>query len=103
MPAFVQIIEYQTSRPEEIADLGAEFRALREKEGQETAPARMTLVEDRDRQGYYLNIVEFDSYDAAMENSNRPDTGEFAAKFAELCDAPPKFYNLDVIQRIDMS
>jgi len=31
-----------------------------------------------------------------MENSNRPETGEFAAQMAKLCDGPPKFYNLDV-------
>jgi hypothetical protein len=33
-----------------------------------------------------------------MENSNRPDTSEFAAKMAKLCDGPPKYYNLDVIR-----
>jgi hypothetical protein len=51
---------------------------------------------DRDRQGFYLSVVEFDSHDAAMENSSRPETNEYAARLAKLCDAPPKFYNLDV-------
>ena len=45
---------------------------------------------------YYLNIVEFASYEAAMENSSRPEIGEFAARLAKLCDSPPKFHNLDV-------
>lgn len=103
MPAFVQIIEYQTSRPDEVADLSEDFRAMREKEGQETAPARVTVTEDRDRPGYYLSIVEFESYEAAMENSNRPDTSDYAAKMMELCDGPPKYYNLDVTQRLEMS
>jgi hypothetical protein len=31
-----------------------------------------------------------------MENSKRPETGEFAARLAKLCDAPPTFLNLDV-------
>jgi hypothetical protein len=31
-----------------------------------------------------------------MENSNRPEVGEYAARLAKLCDGPPKFYNLDV-------
>ena len=53
---------------------------------------------DRDRPNYYLNIVEFDSQEAAMENSRRPEVGEFAARMANLCDSPPKFYNLDVIE-----
>jgi hypothetical protein len=46
-------------------------------------------------------MVEFESYDAAMENSNRPDTGEYAARMAELCDGPPTFYNLDVVQSME--
>ena len=44
----------------------------------------------------YGQLVEFDSYEAAMENSNRPEVGEYAARLAKLCDAPPRFYNLDV-------
>ncbi|MFC0626365.1 hypothetical protein [Kribbella deserti] len=104
MAAFVQIIEYQTSRMDEVADLSEEFRAARmaENQSRETAPTRITVAEDRDRPGYYLNIVEFESYEAAMENSGRPETADFAAKLAELCDGPPKFYNLDVVQRIDL-
>jgi hypothetical protein len=31
-----------------------------------------------------------------MENSNRPEVSEYAGRMAKLCDAPPKFYNLDV-------
>ena len=30
-----------------------------------------------------------------MENSNRPEVGEYAAWLATLCDVPPQFYNLD--------
>ena len=59
-------------------------------------PTRTTIGADRDRPGYYLNIVEFASYEAAMENSSRPEIGEFAARLAKLCDSPPKFHNLDV-------
>jgi hypothetical protein len=28
--------------------------------------------------------------------SNRPETSEFAAKMAKLCDGPPTFRNLDI-------
>jgi len=41
-------------------------------------------------------VLEFDSYESAMENSNRLETAEFAAKMTALCDGPPKFYNVDV-------
>jgi hypothetical protein len=95
MGRFVQIIEMQTSRFDEIEALLDEIRS-RLDDGRSSAPLRGTITADRDRPGVYLNIVEFDSYEAAMENSNRPETGEFAARMAKLCDGPPKFYNLDV-------
>jgi hypothetical protein len=97
MAGFVQIIEFKTSRIDEITALGEEMRSQREAEGGSSV-RRATFTADRDRPGYYLNVVEFDSYESAMENSNRPDTSEFAAKMAKLCDGPPKYYNLDVIR-----
>lgn len=95
MGGFIQIIEMQTSRFDEVETLGKEIRA-RLDDGRPSRPLRGTITADRDRPGVYLNIVEFDSYEAAMENSSRPETAEFAARLAKLCDAPPKFYNLDV-------
>jgi hypothetical protein len=93
MAGFVQIIEFQTSRIDEI-------EALSRPVGVEGGPAltvrRLTATADRDRPGTYLTIVEFESYESAMENSNRPETAEFAAKLAQLCDGPPIFRNLDV-------
>ena len=69
MARFVQIIEFQTSRIEEIEELGRPSRT----EGS-TAPTfgRIVATADRDRPGTYLTIVEFDSYESAMENSSRP-------------------------------
>ena len=32
-----------------------------------------------------------------MQNSEHPATQELAQKMAGLLDAPPKFYNLDVV------
>ena len=43
-------------------------------------------------------MVFFDSYESAMENSNLPETTEFAEKQMLLIDGPPTFYDLDVIQ-----
>jgi hypothetical protein len=92
---FVQIIEYNTTRIDEIEALLEKFRA--DSEGrQDVMPRSATIAADRDRPGFYLNIVEFDSYESAMENSNRPETAAFAAKLAELCTGPAKFYNLDI-------
>ena len=45
-------------------------------------------------------VVEFASYEEAMSNSDRPETGEMAAKLASLCSGPPKFHNLDVVTTV---
>jgi quinol monooxygenase YgiN len=94
---FVQIIEYSTSRPEEVEALSAQFRQEREASGAGGGPARVLVTQDRDRPGTWLNIVQFASYEEAMENSGRPETSRFAERMAELCDGPPRFYNLDLV------
>ena len=58
---------------------------------------RLVIGADRDRPGYYFSIIEFDSYEEAMENSNRPETGEFAERMGELTDGQPTYGNYDVL------
>lgn len=94
MAGFVQIIEFKTSRVNEIRDLMSEMGA-RLGAG---AALRGTMTADLDRPGYYLTIVEFDSRQSAMENSARPEVGDYASRMAALCDEPPRFYNLDVVE-----
>jgi hypothetical protein len=103
MAGFVQIIEYRTSKPDEVAALADEFRKGRQAEGDGSAPVRGITCADRDNPGRYFTIVEFSSYDEAMENSNRADTSDFAAKMMELCDGPATYYNLDVVQSLEYS
>lgn len=88
-----QYIEFKTSRIDEIEAL-ADERSPQLREG--STVHGVTITADRDRPGYYFTIAEFESYETAMDNSNRPETNEFAAQMAKLCDGPPKFYNLDV-------
>ena len=92
MAGFVQIIEFKTSRIDEMDALVEEMRAS----GVPMPMVRATMTADRDRPGYYLSILEFDSYEEAMENSQKPETAEMAGRMASLADGPPKFYNLDV-------
>ena len=96
---FVQLIEFQTNRIGEFDAALDEW--LKESEGQRSA-TRGLRTKDRDRADTYVQIVEFPSYEAAMENSNRPETAEFAAQLAKLCDAPPTFRNLDVTRDEEM-
>jgi hypothetical protein len=96
---FVQLIEFKTS------DINAFNRTLDEwlaKTSGVRTSTRAIQGEDRDSRGSYVHIVEFPSFEAAMENSNRPETDEFAAQLAKLCDSPPTFRNLDVTREEDM-
>jgi quinol monooxygenase YgiN len=91
--SFVQIIEYETDRFEDMRALGKEQMAQ--------LPAardgfRVVVTQDRERPHRFLTIVEFPSYEAAMANSARPETADFARKMAELCTSEPRYYNLDV-------
>lgn len=93
MAGFVQIIEFRTSRLEELRALSDEFDDRR----QGGAMVHGVVTADRDEPGLYRTIVEFTSYEEAMENSARSDTSEFSRRMAALCDGPPTFRNLDVI------
>ncbi len=93
MAGFVQIIEFTTTRIDEVRTLGDEVRD----QADTGLVLRGTFAADRDRPNTYINIIEFDSHESAMENSNRPETASFAARMGELCDGPPTFYNLDVL------
>ncbi|MGW7680695.1 hypothetical protein ACWGID_08160 [Kribbella sp. NPDC054772] len=101
MAGFVQIIEYRTSKPDEIAALMEDFAAKRAADADGASPARGITCADRDVPGRYFAIIEFDSYEEAMANSQRTDTSEFSAKMMELCDGPGTFYNLDQVALMD--
>jgi hypothetical protein len=92
--AFVQIIQFKTSKPDEVKALGDEWEAAI---GADRKAVRRALCRDRDSADSYFNIVFFDSYEAAMENSQHPVTQEFSTKLMALGDGEPTFYNLDII------
>ena len=96
---FVQIIEYKTSRIDELNE--ALDGWLEATKGQRAA-TRGIQTRDRDAENTYVQIVEFPSYEEAMANSNLPETGKFAAQLAALCDGPPTFRNLDVLREEQM-
>jgi hypothetical protein len=96
---FIQIIEYRTSRFEEVDQLGKEWEAA---VGSDTTASRRILVRDRNDADRYLNIVFFDSYEEAQRNSDHPVTQEFAAKLAALVDGAPTFLDLDVVEDVEL-
>jgi len=96
MPGFVQIIEWKTSRMDEVQQLNDEWR----ERFPEMGPTRILVGEERDGRGSYMTVVEFESHEAAMKNSADPATSEYAERMAQLCDGPPTFHDLDVL-RVD--
>ena len=93
--AFVQIIEYRTSRQDEIVELLDEWLAATA--GKRTV-TRGLICADRDRPQTYVEIIEFPSYEEAMRNSELHETTAVAERFAKLCDEGPTFRNLDVVR-----
>ena len=96
---FTQIIEFTTSR---IDDFNASLDAWITRTEGTRIPHRAVLNKDRDTENLYLLTVEFASHDKGMENSNRPETSEFAATLADISDEPLKFRNFDVIRADDL-
>ncbi len=90
---FVQIIEYETDRPDEMWALGDSQIA---RMGDAPEGFRLTVTQDRENPKRFVTIVEFPSYEVAMANSELPETDEFARKMAALCSNGPCFYNLEV-------
>jgi hypothetical protein len=65
-------------------------------EGNRTT-TRWMIGKDRDRANHYVEVVEFPSYEAAMQNNDLPETKEFSDRVAQLCD-DVTFYNIDDVE-----
>jgi len=92
---FVQIIEYETTRPAEMEAVFNEW--LTATEGKRTA-SRELHTQDKDNPGRFMDIVEFPSYEAAMVNNDLPATQRVAAQFQQLCTSEPHFHDLQVLR-----
>jgi hypothetical protein len=92
--AFIQIMEFRTDRLDEVE--AAVSRWADATEGRRTV-RRSLLLRDRADQDHFLNVVFFDSYESAMENSGLPETDTLATEVAALFDDAPVFVDLDVV------
>ncbi|TDB97554.1 hypothetical protein [Actinomadura sp. 7K534] len=92
---FMQIIEYETDRPDELDPLFDRWAAATE--GKRTV-SRDTHTRDRENPAHFVEIVEFPSYEAAMLNNDLPETQQIAAELQARCTSGPRFMNLDVIR-----
>jgi hypothetical protein len=96
---FTQINEFTTGRIDAFNAGLDEWMARSEGH---RIPHRAVLRRDRDAQDRYLLMVEFASYEQGMENSGRPETGEFAAFLAGISESALTFRNLDMLREEDL-
>ncbi|MFJ4789087.1 hypothetical protein [Streptomyces sp. NPDC088794] len=91
---FVQIVDFETDRIEEMRALAEETdQRLADRTG---GPTHRLVLKDRNQPGHYLVVIEFNSYEEAMANSDDPETTRFAQQMAALCTRPPSFIDCDV-------
>ena len=89
---FLQSIEFEGDQ--------AEFEKLleryREIMGSDTTAKRAWLLADRDRPGTLIELVEFESFETAMANSEHPGTQRWAEEAGSMFGAAV-FRNLDLV------
>jgi hypothetical protein len=92
---FLQIIDLETSRPDDMDKLYDEWLAATE--GKRTL-THERHTQDRDNPKHFVDIAEFPSYEQAMRNNDLPETRAIAERMKALCDSGPRFVNLDVLR-----
>jgi hypothetical protein len=93
MAGFIQFVEFEAIDVDAVVAALERFRD--EHPGVLTA-STSTITEDRDRPGTYISIVEFPSYETAMEQQSNPASSELSASLAKVMSGPPRFRNLDM-------
>lgn len=96
---FVQVIDFETDRFEELRALADEGE--KRMAGRAGGPTRRLVMRDRANPGHCLVVIEFDSYEEAMRNSEDPETTKFAEQMAALCTSAPSFTDCDLVDVTD--
>ncbi|MET7485903.1 hypothetical protein [Streptomyces sp. NPDC005538] len=92
---FVQIVDFETDRFDEMRAVADE--ADKRMTGRTGGPTHRLVLRDRSNPGHVLVVIEFDSYEDAMRNSQDPETTKMAEQMAALCTRPPSFTDCDVL------
>jgi len=93
---FVQIVDFRTERLEDMQKVLQE--AAQRNAGKEGGPTHRMLLKDRDQPNRYVALLEFESYDEAMRNSDDPETGKLAEQLGALCIGERVYSNFDVLE-----
>ncbi|MFE5757091.1 hypothetical protein ACFQ7I_25840 [Streptomyces massasporeus] len=97
---FVQIIEFETERLDEMRQVLDE--AGQRNAGRAGGLTRSTLLKDRDKPHRYLALIEFESFDEAMRNSDDPETTKLAERLNALSIGERVYTNCDVLDMRDL-
>jgi hypothetical protein len=92
---FVQIVDFETDRFDEMRALADE--AEQRIAGRSDGPTHRLVLRDRNKPGHVLVVIEFNSYEEAMRNSEDPETTKMAQQMAALCSRPPSFTDCDLL------
>ncbi|MEU9142642.1 ester cyclase [Streptomyces sp. NPDC048349] len=92
---FVQIIDYKTSRQDDLTQLLDRY--VSQSQGKRTV-THSIVGKDRENENHYVDVVEFPSYEEAMKNSQLPETDKMFQEMVALCEGMPSFTNLDVVR-----
>ena len=91
--AFVQVIEFRTTRLPEFHEIGDRWQ---DEIGDDRTARWAVTGADRAAPDRYLLIVGFPDHESAMANSKNPATGRFAEQLRAVCDGEMVFHDLDV-------
>ncbi|MBQ1087661.1 hypothetical protein [Streptomyces sp. B93] len=97
---FMQIIDFETERLEEMEQLLEEAR--QGLAGKQSGPTHRIFLKDRDTPGRYVALIEFESYDEAMRNSDDPETSKLAQRLGALCSREPRYTDCDLLDASEL-
>ncbi|MFC9679754.1 hypothetical protein [Streptomyces sp. NPDC056948] len=98
---FVQIIDFETERLDEMEQVFEE--AGRRLAGRTGGPTHRILLKDRDNPRRYLALIEFESHDEAMRNSDDPETSRMAEQLGALCIGDRVYTNCDLLDASELT
>lgn len=88
---FIQMIQGPCTRQDEAHQLLDEWRRDLAPSATGWLGGTYGFTDD----GQLIGVVRFESREAAMANSDRPEQGEWAAKMADVMDGPMEFHDCD--------
>jgi hypothetical protein len=88
---FIQIIQGKCTRQQELHSLLDEWRRDLGPSAQGWLGGTYGFTDD----DMFVGVVRFESREAAMANSDRPDQDEWASRMRELFDGPIEFHDCD--------